>query len=194
MQPYWSDSIPTHQGPLSLTVIRVKISLFSWGIYVNGGLADIRAWMSNYILQFYVDAMNFPSFNLSAISLAPGIGKPAYCEPPLLTHWGRVTHICFSKLTIIGSDNGLLPGRRQAIIWTNAGLLLIWTVATNFSEIFSEIHTFSFRKMCFKKSSGKWGPFCLGLNVLTPLTWMNRKSYSLSADANWCQNYLYKIL
>ena len=26
---------------------------------------------------------------------------------------------------IIGSDNGMLPGRRQAIIWTNAGILLI---------------------------------------------------------------------
>ena len=34
----------------------------------------------------------------------------------LLTHWGRVTHICVSKLTIIGSYNGLSPGRRQAII------------------------------------------------------------------------------
>ena len=42
-----------------------------------------------------------------------------------LTHWGGVTHICVSKLTIIGSDNGLSPGRRQAIIWTNAGILLI---------------------------------------------------------------------
>ena len=41
-----------------------------------------------------------------------------------LTHWGRVIHICVSKLTIIGSDNGLSPGRRQAIIWTNAGILL----------------------------------------------------------------------
>ena len=40
-----------------------------------------------------------------------------------LTHWGRVTHICISKLTIIGSDNGSSPGRRQAIIWTNAGIL-----------------------------------------------------------------------
>ena len=44
---------------------------------------------------------------------------------PNLTHWGRVTHICVGKLTIIGSDNGLAPGRRQAIIWTNAGILLI---------------------------------------------------------------------
>ena len=41
----------------------------------------------------------------------------------VLTHWGRVTHICVSELTIIGSDNGLPPGRRQAIIWNNAGLL-----------------------------------------------------------------------
>ena len=36
-----------------------------------------------------------------------------------LTHWGRATHICVSKLTIIGSDNGLSPSRRQPIIWTN---------------------------------------------------------------------------
>ena len=40
-----------------------------------------------------------------------------------LTHWGQEMHICVSNLTIIGSDNGLLPGQRQAIIWTNAGLL-----------------------------------------------------------------------
>ena len=45
-----------------------------------------------------------------------------------LTHWGRVTHICVSKLTIVGSDNGLSPGRRQAIIRTNAGLLWIGTL------------------------------------------------------------------
>ena len=32
-----------------------------------------------------------------------------------LTHWGRATHICVSKQTIIGSDNGLSPGRRQAM-------------------------------------------------------------------------------
>ena len=53
----------------------------------------------------------------------------------VLTHWGRVMHICVGKLTNIGSDNGLSPGRRQAIIWTNAGILLIGTLGTNFSEI-----------------------------------------------------------
>ena len=83
-----------------------------------------------------------------------------------LTHWGRVTHICVGNLTIIGSDNGLSPGRRQAIIWTNAGISLIGPSGTNFSEILIEILTFSFKKMCLKVSSAKWRPFCLGLNVL----------------------------
>ena len=57
----------------------------------------------------------------------------------VLTHWGRVTHICISKLTIIGSDNGLSPDQRQAIIWTSAGTLLIGPLGTNFSEILVEI-------------------------------------------------------
>ena len=75
-------------------------------------------------------------------------------------------HICVSKLTIIGSDNGLSPGRRQAIIWTNAGILLIRTLGTNFGEILGEIHSFSFSKMHFKMMSAKWHLFGLGLNEL----------------------------
>ena len=82
-----------------------------------------------------------------------------------LTHWGRVTHICVGELTIIGSDNGLSPGRRQAIIWTNAGLLLIGPIETNFSEILIEILAFSFKKMRLKVSSAKRRSLCLGLNV-----------------------------
>ena len=83
-----------------------------------------------------------------------------------LTHWGRVTHIRVVKITIIGSDNGLSPGRRQAIIWTNAGILLIGPLGTNFIKILIGIQTFSFKKMHLKMSSAKWRPFCLGLNVL----------------------------
>ena len=83
-----------------------------------------------------------------------------------LTHWGRVTHICVSKLTIIGPDNGLSPGWRQAIIWTNAGILLIRPLGTNFNEILIEIYTSSLTIMHLKMSSRKWRPFCLGLNVL----------------------------
>ena len=67
-----------------------------------------------------------------------------------LTHWGRVTHICVSEIIKIGSDNGLSPGRRQAIIWTNAGILLIGPLGINFSEILIEINTVLFNKCIWK--------------------------------------------
>ena len=95
-------------------------------------------------------------------------------KPLTLTHWGRVTHICVSKLTIIGSDNGLSPGRCQVIIWTNAGILLIWTLGTNFSKI----HASSFTKMHLKRPSAKWRPFCLGLNVLKQLNNSQNKAHT----------------
>ena len=87
-------------------------------------------------------------------------------DDPVLTHWGWVTHICVSKLIIIGTYNGLLPGRCQAIIWTNAGILLIRPLGTNFIEILTEINIFSFKKMHLKMSSAKCRPFCLDFNVL----------------------------
>ena len=99
-----------------------------------------------------------------------------------LTHWGRVTHICVSKLTIISSDNGLSPSRRQAIIWTNAGILSIGPLGTNFSETLIANQTISLRKMHLKMSSAKSRPFCLGLNVLS--------KHCLGRSAN-CQSLLY---
>ena len=111
--------------------------------------------------------------------------------PQGLTHWGRVTHKRVSKLTIIGSDNGLSPGRRLAIIWTNAGILLIGPWGTNFSEILIEFYTFSFKKINLKVSSGKWRPSCFGLNVLNnqfsnrePVAPWDTLIYFLFADAN----------
>ena len=91
-------------------------------------------------------------------------------------------YICVGKITIIGSDNGLSPGRRQAIIGTNDGILLIGSVGINFSEILIEIHTFSFRKMHLDMSSAKWHPFCLGLNVLT---WNNEHLQQIK-NGSWC--------
>ena len=118
-------------------------------------------------------------YSRGAIDLAEAVAKDEGCGRDIrfmvgliqsfitwLTHRGRVTHICVSDLTIIGSDNGLSPGRRQAIIGTNAELLLNGPLGTNFSEILIEILTFSFKKMCLKVSSAKWRPFCLCLNVL----------------------------
>ena len=78
-----------------------------------------------------------------------------------------MTHMCVGKLSIIGSDNCLSPDRRQAILWTNAGISLIGTLGTNVNNIFIEIHTFSFKNIHLKMSSGKCRPFCLGLNELS---------------------------
>ena len=61
-----------------------------------------------------------------------------------------MTYIYVSKLNIIGSDNGLPPGWRQAIIFTNAGILLIQNAGTNFREILIEIYTFSLRENAFE--------------------------------------------
>ena len=109
-----------------------------------------------------------------------------------LTHWGRVTHICVGKLTIIGSDNGLSPERRQAIIWTSAGILLIGPLGTNFSEILIEIQTFSLKKIRLKMLSAKSSSFRLGLNVLTdvqvphyPLKWMSQIPMPISVLTHW---------
>ena len=97
-----------------------------------------------------------------------------------------MAHTCVGNLVIIGSDNGLLPGRRQAIIWTNAGILLTGPLGTNFSEILSEIHTVSIKKIRLKTSSAKWRPFCLCLNVLNSSKGLSRSHishlYSVSGD------------
>ena len=111
---------------------------------------------------------NFLTF-MSVYSLYP-LKNHGFIYPKatavILTHWGRVTHLCVGDLTIIGSDNGLSPGRRQAIIWNNAGSLLIGPLGTNFHEIQIEILPFSFKKMRLKMLSAKRRPFYLGLNAL----------------------------
>ena len=91
-------------------------------------------WISNEV----VDAID--SISIMSVVSKFGISHPVY-------RWGWVMYISISKLTIIGSDNGLSPGRYLIIIRTSAGILLIGTSGTNFSEILSEIHIFSFKKM-----------------------------------------------
>ena len=66
----------------------------------------------------------------------------------------------------IGSGNGLSPVRRQAITWTNADLLSIGPLETNYSETQIKIQKFSFMKMHFKISSVKWRPVCPGEDEL----------------------------
>ena len=60
-------------------------------------------------------------------------------------------------LVNIGSGNGLSPVRRQAITWTNAGLLSLWHSRINLSEIW-----------IYETAYENSRDFCLGLNGLMP--------------------------
>ena len=78
------------------------------------------------------------------------MGRYGEISPIILTHRGRVTHICVGYLTIISSDNGLADGRLYTVIWTNAWILLIWRLETNYSEILNAIQTFFTEESTFK--------------------------------------------
>ena len=141
---YWSSvGETTHNTPVPYSAMHYseqKCTHFccEWCIVGTDALLDLRDW-----------------------SITTGYNRP------LFNSLSRVAYLCVDKLTITGSDNGMSPGRHQAIIWTNAGMLLIASLGTNFSEIPIRIQTFPFKRMHLKMSSAKWRPFCLGLSVLT---------------------------
>ena len=64
-----------------------------------------------------------------------------------MTHM-NISHVSVNKAITV-SDNGLVPNRRQAIIWTNAGLLLIKSLNTNLN--FIQTTMILYKKMHFKK-------------------------------------------
>ena len=133
---------------------------------------------------------SLPKPMLSHIYIYRHMASPGHCQ---LTHWGRVTHVCVSERGhhwFRTSDNGLLPVWCQAIIWTNAEILLISPLGTNFNEIVIEIHTFSFKRMPLKMSSGKWRPFCLCLNVLKEHDYLcrNGESINYTPDTPHCSH------
>ena len=140
-----------------LPFYEISFVLYKWSLIWSNNQVLISVMISNYVLsiEYVFDLCHGKLISLWRICVTG------------LTHWGCVMHICISKQTIIGSYNGLLPRGRQAIIWTNAGILLIGPLGTNFSDILIGIQTFSFTKMHLKMSSAKWHPSCLGLNVLT---------------------------
>ena len=84
-------------------------------------------------------------------------------------------HICVGNLTIIGSDNGLSPDRRQAIIWTNAGILLIGPLGIDFNEILIGIQTFFIQEQAFENV------ICEIVSILSQSQCVNRpQRYSIS--------------
>ena len=133
-------------------------------VWTSAGILNTANWTLRNKLQWI--ATHIFSFKKMHLKISSAKWRPFCLCFNVLTHWGRVTHICVCKLAINGSDNGLSPGRRQAIIWTNDGIMLVGPLGTNFSEISIVTHIFSLKKMHLKISSAKWRPFCLCLNVL----------------------------
>ena len=80
----------------------------------------------------------------------------------LLTHRGRVMHIPVGKLTTIGSDNGLSPERRQAIIWNLNRNLYIFIQENAFENVFCEITSILSRPQCVKIGAIIWLPLWQG--------------------------------
>ena len=159
---------------LSILVLHVRRQAIS---RTNADLCQLNPWEQTSVKNCQNTTIFIQENALEAIFSPPQCVK---------THWGWVKHICVSKQTIIGSDNGLSPGRHRAIMWTNDGILLIPAYGTNFSEIISEIHTFSFKKMRLKTSSAKWRPFCLGLNMLIHFTaWVVSSTLTARIYATW---------
>ena len=76
------------------------------------------------------------------------------------------THICVSKLNIIASDNGLSSCRCQSIIWTNARILFIEPLETNFIEILNQNSFIFIPANAFEAVAGKCRPSFLSLSVL----------------------------
>ena len=85
------------------------------------------------------------------------------CIPWRVQYLAPVPPICVSESVRIGLNYGLSPIQHQAIIWTNARLLSIGPLGTNFGELLIGIQNFSFSKMHLKISSAKWRPFCQGV-------------------------------
>ena len=123
------------------------LDIEKWGDYISSSNTHTHTYIYVYInsitkVPFPPDAIGLNSLN-------------------------RVTHICVDELTITGWDNGMSPGRHEAIIWINTGISLIGPLGTNFSEILIEIQVFSFKKMHLSSANGY--PFCVGLDVSTSL-------------------------
>ena len=68
----------------------------------------------------------------------------------LLYIQGKLVSAIAENNLSMAKHTGLSPGRREAIIWTNTGILLIDPQGTNFSEIFIEIYTFFIQENAFE--------------------------------------------
>ena len=109
-------------------------------------------WINADLFSVGISGTHFNELSLNPNILIQEMHLKLYLQNIgyVLTQWGWVMHICINKLTITGSDNGLLPHRHKAIICPNAGILLIGPLGTYLSEISIKLYPFSFKEMLLK--------------------------------------------
>ena len=175
----WHNQIPRYLGP----VLRCSSGAL-WHVHMDitvGGMGKNASNFTNNFIVFLVHQLLsqcrlFHFIGVNNVDRIPMDFHPhvhaltnmtqSYYTCAVLTHWGRVMHICVGNLTTIRSDNGLSPGRRQAIIRTKCWNIVNSNLRNKFQWNLKRNSLFSFKKMHLKMSSGKWQPFCLSLNVL----------------------------
>ena len=132
----------------------------------NRWMKQIDGWAHSYSRPNFNGGDNYLTYQ--RISFSYLLGAELWGHPPNM----KPTSYNFAKAksaayalanwVINGSGNGLSPVRHQAITWTNADILSIRPLGTNFTEIRITIHNFSFMKMHMKMLFVKWWPFCPG--------------------------------
>ena len=136
------------------------VPVVHWSKYNGESLGWLSPWLncmydvSRVSLGLNLNLSLNVNSNLNSTTIRYGI---IYTWYTLFNSLRPSDHICVTKLTIIGSDNGLSPGRRRPIVWTNAGILLdpmkkiLWHFNRNWNS--------SLKKMHLKMSSEKCGHF-----------------------------------
>ena len=98
---------------------------FHWSLFPRVQLTIFQQWFRQWLGAVQVTSRYLIQWCLVYRRIYASLGLNE------LTHWGQVMLIWVSKLTIIGSDNGLAPPCHQAIIWTIAVILLIGAMGKN---------------------------------------------------------------
>ena len=130
--------------------ILLKVEAFYWLFYKRNPSAQVDICFSPCRIKQCVDSENTQSSPRTSMGWVVCRGNHELCLAWaavglcawLFSQWGRETNLCAGNLTIIGSDDGLSPDRRQVIIWTNAGMWLFGPWGRNFSDIPIAIHIF----------------------------------------------------